>query len=501
MKNFVIINNLSFAYPNAAEPLFDQVSVQCQSGWTGIVGPNGGGKTTLLKLIKGDLKPDHGDIRTPGLVLYAEQRMHDMPHALPDFLISFEKYAIRIKDQLQIHGDWSERWESLSFGERKRCQIAVALAKDPDVLLLDEPSNHLDHSSKQILIGALEDFRGVGLLVSHDRDLLDTLCSHTLFVEPPKIDLRACAYSLAAQEREREQESLRHEREVRKKAVKKLKRRAQQQRQKAEAADKQRSKRGIAAKDHDAKTKIDLARFTGKDGVHGRLYERTKARLQRAEEQQQAIRVKKKFDLGISYAESGNSYKFPIVISATTLQMGEAFLQVPELSLNAGEKIGLIGDNGSGKSTFVRFLTNLLPFQADQLIYIPQEIPAESIGRIVQRIHNLSDANKGDIMTIIRRLGSEPTRVLETSLPSPGEVRKLLLAEGIQKNPALIIMDEPTNHMDLPSIRCLEEALSECGCALLLVSHDFVFLQQVVSYYWTFERNNLISKIVPRYSI
>jgi ATPase subunit of ABC transporter with duplicated ATPase domains len=501
MQNFVIINNLSFTYPNAAEPLFDHVSVQCQSGWTGIVGPNGGGKTTLLKLINRELKPDRGDISSPELVFYAEQRMDDMPQELADFLHSFKKSAIRIKDQLQIRDDWSERWESLSFGERKRCQIGVALAKEPDVLLLDEPSNHLDHSSKLFLIGALMDFRGVGLLVSHDRDVLDTLCSHTLFVEPPEFDLRACAYSIAVQEREREQEALRHEREIMKKEVKKLKRRAQQQRQKADTADKQRSKRGIAAKDHDAKAKIDLARFTGKDGVAGRLYERTKARLQRAEEHQQAIRVKKKFDLGISYAESGHSHKFPIIIPTTTLQMGEASLHVPELSLSAGEKIGLIGDNGSGKSTFVTFLTNSLPFQTDQMIYIPQEIPTDAIDRIVQRIYSLSDADKGDIMTIIRRLGSEPTRVLVTSAPSPGEVRKLLLAKGLQKNPALIIMDEPTNHMDLPSIRCLEEALSACGCALLLVSHDYVFLQQVVSFYWSFERKGLVSKIEPKYSI
>ena len=87
-------------------------------------------------------------------------------------------------------------------------------------------------------------------------------------------------------------------------------------------------------------------------------------------------------------------------------------------------------------------------------------------------------------MTVISRLGSRPYRLLESAEPSPGETRKLLLAMGIAKEPHLIVMDEPTNHMDLPSIQCLEDALSDCPCGLLLVSHDLRFLRALTARRW-----------------
>ena len=109
---------------------------------------------------------------------------------------------------------------------------------------------------------------------------------------------------------------------------------------------------------------------------------------------------------------------------------------------------------------------------------------------MIKRIHKYSREKKGQIMTIVSRLGSDPINVLETTIPSPGEVRKLMLAEGIMQNPSIIIMDEPTNHMDLSSIECIEEALNECSCAQLLVSHDMKFLKNTVKYFWSFSQNN-----------
>ena len=106
-------------------------------------------------------------------------------------------------------------------------------------------------------------------------------------------------------------------------------------------------------------------------------------------------------------------------------------------------------------------------------------------------------------VVVTRHGGPEVLQLIEEDVPepSPGEVRKLLLAEGIQKQPVLIIMDEPTNHMDLPSIQCVEDALAACSCALLLVSHDHIFLKNVVSYFWTFRRENGLSRIFPGHKI
>ena len=93
--------------------------------------------------------------------------------------------AWQLKGRLALEADWLERWESLSHGERKRAQIAVALWLEPPVLAVDEPTNHIDTQARALLEGALRDYRGVGLLVSHDRDLLDRLCRQCLFLDPP----------------------------------------------------------------------------------------------------------------------------------------------------------------------------------------------------------------------------------------------------------------------------------------------------------------------------
>jgi ATPase subunit of ABC transporter with duplicated ATPase domains len=150
----------------------------------------------------------------------------------------------------------------------------------------------------------------------------------------------------------------------------------------------------------------------------------------------------------------------------------------------------LTGENGSGKTTLVEYLVQKMRTLRNQIIYIPQEISDERSQKIIEQTKNTPKEQKGFSMSIISRLGSDPNRLLCTTTPSPGEVRKLMLTDGILQNPILIIMDEPTNHMDLPSIHCVEDALSECSCALLLISHDNVFLKNLVKTFWNITANS-----------
>jgi len=132
----------------------------------------------------------------------------------------------------------------------------------------------------------------------------------------------------------------------------------------------------------------------------------------------------------------------------------------------------------------VRYLLSRLNLEPDRLVYVPQEISTAESRQILAAVAALPKEKLGRIMTIVSRLGSRPQRLLESTEPSPGEIRKILLAMGIAKGPHLIAMDEPTNHMDLPSIECLEDALRDCPCALLLVSHDQRFLQALATRNW-----------------
>jgi macrolide transport system ATP-binding/permease protein len=222
--------------------------------------------------------------------------------------------------------------------------------------------------------------------------------------------------------------------------------------------------------------------------VAGQIYKQMQNRLARTEQVRDSIHVTKSFELGIQFNPQIYNLYFPIILKPNRITMSaNRFLRFSELTVQNGNKIGLIGNNGSGKSTFINYFFKQLKIEKDKVIYIPQEIPAAQAKAIIDDVRNFNDIEKGQVMTLIRRLGSNPVHVLETEIPSPGEVRKLLLAQGLMRNPAIIIMDEPTNHMDLPSIECLESALTECGCTQILVSHDHIFLSQIVDHYWKFE--------------
>ena len=176
----VAFHDVSFAYKSSLETLFSGLTIHFPEGFTGIVGANGAGKSTLLKLVTGSLEPNSGSIQNVANTIYCEQRTDVPPQSLPEFLDDWDANAFELRRRLQIEPDFNARWNSLSHGERKRSQIAHALWQKPSVLALDEPANHIDASARTLLISSLKEYSGVGLIVSHDRELLDDLCIECL---------------------------------------------------------------------------------------------------------------------------------------------------------------------------------------------------------------------------------------------------------------------------------------------------------------------------------
>lgn len=487
-RSFFNIHNLTFSYEKSAVSIIQSLSCQFETGWTGIIGANGCGKSTLLKLLTGRLKPTTGSLNLPAVAVYCEQRTDDSPVGFRDFLEDYSSPALRLKTQLKIHEDWLNRWHTLSHGERKRIQLAVALSGQPEILAIDEPSNHLDIQAREILIRTLKSYPGIGLLVSHDRELLDGLCTHTLFMNPPEIRLRKGNYSSTATDLKNENAHQAHLAELGRRKMKKLQREIHNRARKAAQADRKKSKRGIARKDHDAKSRMDLAKLTGKDAVEGKALNRLKSQMNRLQNQQAQIGWKKPDPAGIRIQEDkAQSGPFLFHIQADYIAMGTRRLATPDLYIKPGERVGLTGPNGAGKSTLVRWLLKRIDIDHEHLINIPQEIDSLSAEKVLKRTKKLSGEQTGRMMAIISRLGSDPQRLLETELPSPGELRKLMLAEGILRNPRLIVMDEPTNHMDLPSIEHVETALEACNCAMILVSHDRQLLNRLIHTRWMIE--------------
>jgi ATPase subunit of ABC transporter with duplicated ATPase domains len=487
------LQSVEFAHPGMTTPLFTDLTVQFPLGWTGIVGPNGAGKTTLLKVVTGELAAQSGLVHRQGLALYVAQRTDDPPELLEDFIWAPD--ATVLKARLRVAEDWPERWSTLSHGERKRAQIAVALWREPAVLALDEPSNHIDADARRLLLMALTEFGGIGLLVSHDRALLDELCTQCLLIDPPDAVLRPGGVTEAMEQQDNEEKSARHADDVMRRTENRLRTEAQRRRviadQKAAASRGSRQIK-IPAHDHDGRAQRNLAKMSGKDAYAGKMVAQMNQRAGKVAAQRSEAVVKKRYETGIWV--DGASFMprdFLLRLPAGSLPLGGGRqLHFPDLEIGGTSRIALTGANGLGKSTLIRHLLAHLNLPAEKLVTVPQEISADDSRTLLEAVKRLPNDERGRVMTTISRLGSRPARLLESALPSPGEVRKLLLAIGIVRGPHLIVMDEPTNHMDLPGILCLEEALADCPCAMLLVSHDESFLEKITGTDWHLMRDD-----------
>lgn len=495
-------SDVSFRYDTSPETVFSSVNITFPRGWTGIVGANGAGKTTLAKLAAGMLRPVSGHI-TPvdGIVKeYCPQETSIPPEDGSEFLISSDSLAGKLRSHLGVGDSWLESWETLSHGERKRLQIGVSLWKEPDILVLDEPTNHLDRTAREMLIGSLCSFGGTGIVISHDRELLDALCCQCVFMRPEEVAIRRGTFSEgeAAQSRDdraRENGYLLAAAEARKAAqsANMLRRRESEKRHSL-------SKRGVDRRDHDTKTRIDAARLTGKDRNAGKnarmMTERAKSLLDEARSKHFRMR-----DVdGILFEGERFRRDSVVTIGETEFMIGALRpMRVPDLRVRPDSRIAITGDNGAGKSVLIRRLVANAAVERERMIFIPQELDDAQWARVAEEMRGLDDRSKGLLFTAVHRLGSEPDRIIASDMLSPGEKRKIMLGIGLLRRPGLIIMDEPTNHMDLPSIQCLEAALNLFCGAVVVVSHDRRFIEQVTDEEWmvSVEKGRSIVTIGP----
>lgn len=481
--------DVCFTHSEAFEPLFENVSLQFDVGWTGLVGANGSGKTTLLRLAAGELEPSSGHVLRKGIVAFCRQRTDFRPDGWEAFCDAADADAARLKGVLGIRPDWWERWETLSHGERKRAQIAVALWEDPALMFVDEPTNHLDGESGAMVREALASFRGVGILVSHDRRLLDDICKNIVFIEPPGVLEISGNYSEASGQKALGEEHQRRQRGAAKDELAKLQREASRRQAEAARSAHRLSKRHLHRNDSDGRGKLDLARLTGKDAIAGNFARQIRNRVERAEEKLDSIGFKKEYDLAYHIEGERSSRDVLLRLEQGVLPLGSSeTLAFPDLVVMPADRIGLSGPNGTGKSSFVRHLLGRLNLPPDRVVYLPQEIPIDDGERLIREVRRLSPDELGRVLAFVSCLGTRPERLLRGDMPSPGEIRKILLALGIARRPHLIVMDEPTNHLDLPAIELLEKALQGFPGALILVSHDARFLDGVTNIRWLFSR-------------
>ena len=481
--------NVSFTYTTSDAPVLSSVNFHFSKGWTAVAGPNGSGKSTVAKLAAGMLTPSSGFISSDsGLnTFYCEQETSFIPERAPEFIYSEDTFAGKLRSQLEICQDWADRWNTLSHGERKRLQSGIALWTMPEVLILDEPANHIDEKTKKILSSALMGFEGIGILISHDRDLLDCLCTSTVFIRPGYAMQRQGNYSSACEQQKLEDDARERESLNATGRYRKIRKSAASMKQKETARGSKLSKRNIDRNDHDSKEKVDRARLTGKDKTGSRKAKILEKRAEKEGKTASEVYFKQRKIEGIEFTGERSRSDRLFMIEKKILPLGNSkYLEIPESEILPHDRIAITGENGSGKSTLVKHIVSMTDIDPEKMIYIPQEIDSVLWKKIKGDLDALERKNLGAMFTAVHRLGSEPERVISSSMPSPGEKRKIMLAMGLLKNPHIIILDEPTNHMDISSIEALEAALNLYKGALIIVSHDMRFTGNTCEKRWNF---------------
>ena len=451
----------------------------------GLIGVNGSGKSSLMKILTGAMPPDSGELqlkRGARVTYLPQEPLFDEGATVESELLKGGAPAHEARALLDRLGvkDWDRGVAELSGGTRKRVAVARALLTRPDLLMLDEPTNHLDADTVDWLEEELDRLEGSLLLVTHDRYFLDDLVDRIVEVEPGAGlisypgNYQAYLEQKATKEMEAERQQHKRERWI-----------AQEVAWLRRAPEARRTK---------SKARIDRA--------HKLMAEKG---LQRSETAALQTAVAPRLGHTVIEAKSiGKSFD------------GRRIIENVSLILQKGERIGIVGKNGAGKTTFLRMLLGDLPPDAGEVVigkntriaYYDQQraqldpewtVYESALGeRIRGDVRRSEDyIELGDRRVALRDyledlLFPVPMQKMQVKALSGGERNRLLLARLFLQGANVLVLDEPTNDLDLVTLNVLESLLLQFTGSVLLVTHDRYFLDKVANAILAFEGGTAI---------
>lgn len=468
---------LTFAGP----ALLDGIGLQIETGERlGLLGRNGAGKSTLLAILAGTLSPDSGDVvRRPGLRVAGLQQ--DVPADLTGTVREYLHEAcgaVRSETPWEIESrldsltrDWrvdlNARIETLSAGSKRRVLLVAALGSDPDVLVLDEPTNHLDIDAIRSLEDALRSRHGALVFVTHDRGFLRTLATRILELDRGTLRSYPGTYDAYLEQREAEL-------------------------------------RAEAARDRVFDKKLAQEEVWLRRGIKARRT-RNEGRVRALESMRQERRVRRD-EVGLVKAQLQEAAKTGRLVLRFE-DLGYAYGSTPIVtglsgSILRGERIGILGPNGCGKTTLIGLLLGVIAPQQGtvtpgtklEVAHFTQLHDMLDDSKTV--LENIADGRENipvgngerHVIGYLRDFLFSPEQIQgSVSKLSGGERRRLLLAQVLSRPCNLLVLDEPTNDLDLETLEIFEDLLLEFQGTLLLVSHDRVFLDNVVTSTWAWE--------------
>ncbi|MDQ1002406.1 macrolide transport system ATP-binding/permease protein [Neobacillus niacini] len=464
--------------------ILDNISFDIKNGEKiGLVGYNGTGKTTLANILTGKIAPDKGFVEksTELKIGYLTQSIDYEGTEL--FSIEGDLLQHSSKLGLKKVSTWEEkRLNHLSGGEKLKLALSNVWASKPGFLILDEPTNHLDYKGIEWLIEELEKFKGPVLIISHDRHFLDKTVTRIFEIENTKMNFYNGNYSDYQKEKQHRLETQMHHYEVQQRKKEEIEMQMEQLSSWSEKAHRTSTKQGrdyghkefhrVKAKKRDAQVKSKMKRLQSeleKNKVDKPL-EETKVRFQ--------------FDT------KGNRGKR--IIEAKRLS--KSFEERPLFSechfyINHGERIGLLGENGCGKTTLIKMIFGETAVTGGELwkseslkaAYLSQDVdnlPADKTA-----LEALGFTDRENILkarTLFANLGLKEQFITKPiGTLSLGERTRVKLVDMLMKEYDVLILDEPTNHLDLPSREQLEKTLNEFAGTIITVSHDYYFLNKL----------------------
>lgn len=519
------------------KPLFASVSFGLdESDKIGVIGANGSGKSTLLKVIAGEEQADTGRvvIANGKIVTYLSQNPPFNPdqtvieavfsgnnealrqkldllrqyeticHQLAEQGGTDEKLLARVADlahDLETSGAWqleieakailtelgiielSAKMQTLSGGQRKRVALAHSLFIKPDLLILDEPTNHLDAETVEWLERWLKEFKGALLIVTHDRYFLDRVTNRIIEIDRGRVQTFPGNYATYLEKRQEQEERQAVE-------AQKLKQMARRELEWL--------RRGPKARTTKAKARIDRANEL----------------IQQSRQAAGEIAEKRSLDLAF---ESNRLGKKILGLTGISKSFGDKTV-VSDFSyqFKRGDKIGIIGANGAGKTTLLEIIAGRLQPDAGQIekgetvvigYYDQENREFDESQRLIDYIKEVAErieTVEGDLITasqmLDRFLFPPAMQYQPIATLSGGERRRLYLLRMLMSAPNLLLLDEITNDLDIPTLVALEEYLESFAGCLVVVSHDRYFLDRTIDYIFRFEGEGRIREYPGDYS-
>ncbi|MEG0928680.1 ABC-F family ATP-binding cassette domain-containing protein [Chryseobacterium sp.] len=519
----ILLQNISFGFPGG-NLLFNHINLTIQSHTkSALVGNNGMGKSTLLKIMAGEIQPLSGNINIEGEIFYVPQMFGNFNHLTISECLKIdqklnalekitngevdEKYfetlnddwdiEERCKNALQYWGlqdfELNQKLEGLSGGQKTKVFLAGIQINQPDLIILDEPTNHLDLEGRKLLYDLIDKISATVVIVSHDRSLLN-LIDTTFELSNQGITAYGGNFNFYTEQKEVEEDALQNDINAKERALKKAKekeRETLERKQKLDARGKQKQEKSGVARIMMNTLRNNAEKNTSKlKSVHAEKINDISGDLRELRST-----VRNSDQMKVNFNDSGlHSGKLLLTVENVNFTYGTQKLWIENLNLEvrSGDRISIKGSNGSGKTTLIKLLFgNAQPFEGRlnrsefQSIYVDQEYslinPELTVYDFVQTFND-NALQESEVKTLLSRfLFGKETWDKKCEFLSGGERLRLLLC-GLSisnKAPDMIILDEPTNNLDLQNVEILTNSIKDYHGTLLVISHDEIFLNEI----------------------